>query len=58
MTCLGMGKTLQIIAFLRCLKQKKKFNIALAVLPNSLGPMWINEIERWCKNDMAIQDLD
>ncbi|KAM6970657.1 transcriptional regulator ATRX-like [Aplochiton taeniatus] len=50
--CMGLGKTLQVVAFLHTMLQSKnlKFLTALVVCPLNAILNWVNEFEKWQDN--------
>ena len=44
---MGLGKTIQIIAFILSQREKRKFNTNLIVVPTSLIFNWVKEIEKF-----------
>lgn len=52
----GLGKTIQIIAFLAWLKETgRSENTHLIIVPSSTLDNWANELEKWCPSLRVIK---
>ncbi len=47
---MGLGKTIQLLAFLSVVKAGKPANASLLIIPASIIANWVNEIKKFCPN--------
>jgi SNF2 family DNA or RNA helicase len=56
---MGLGKTVQICAYLKGLFDSESIKRALIVVPATMKSYWVSELTKWCPgapNIMAFED--